>query len=293
MTRVLNNKLVSGKGLLIMALDSFNLADKVAVITGGAGLLGVKHAEALMEYGASCLLVDIDYDSAESWATKLTETYPGKAVAAKADITNPDAAKNLLNLCLEVFGGVQILINNAANNPKQELMDGQSVLTKRLETFPLAQWDADIAVGLTGAFLCSQVFGAYFAQNSGGVILNISSDLGVIAPDQRIYRKPGLSDDKQPTKPVTYSVVKTALIGLTRYLASYWADKNVRCNALVPGGVYTDQDDAFVQKLMQLIPMGRMANTDEYKATVVYMCSNASAYMTGTALVIDGGRTCW
>jgi NAD(P)-dependent dehydrogenase (short-subunit alcohol dehydrogenase family) len=131
------------------------------------------------------------------------------------------------------------------------------------------------------------------ARRGRGVILNIASDLGIIAPDQRLYRRPGLAEDQQPVKPVTYSVVKTGLIGLTRYLATYWADRGVRVNALSPGGVHNNQPEDFVQRLSQLIPMGRMANLDELQGAVLFLCSDASSYMTGANLVLDGGRTCW
>lgn len=273
--------------------DLFDLAGKTAVITGGAGLLGVKHAEALMEFGANCVLVDICYERAEVLAKELTELYSGTAVASSADITDKKALESLLSECIDGFGGVDVLVNNAANNPKFEDIEGKTDPSKRLETFPLASWHDDIAVGLTGAFLCSQTFGSHFAERRSGVILNIASDLGVVAPDQRIYRQEGLADGDQPTKPVTYSVVKTGLIGLTRYLATYWADKNVRSNALVPGGVYTGQDEVFLNRLTNLIPLGRMATPDEYKAAVAFMCSDASAYMTGSTVVMEGGRTCW
>ena len=151
----------------------------------------------------------------------------------------------------------------------------------------------DLAVGLTGAFLVSQVFGAHMAAHGGGVIVNIASDLGVIAPDQRIYRQPGVPESEQPVKPVTYSVVKGGLVMLTKYLATYWAEQRVRVNALVPGGVYAGQPDDFVERLTNLIPMGRMANKDEYRSALVFLCSDASSYMTGSNLIVDGGRTCW
>ena len=163
----------------------------------------------------------------------------------------------------------------------------------RLEFFPVEQWDADLNVGLKGAFLCSQVIGSEMASRKQGVIVNVASDLAVIAPDQRLYRKPGLSEDKQPVKPVTYSVVKTGLIGLTRYLATYWADSGIRVNAISPGGVYNNQPEDFVARLTGLIPLGRMANANEYQAAILFLCSDASSYMTGTNLVVDGGRSCW
>jgi NAD(P)-dependent dehydrogenase (short-subunit alcohol dehydrogenase family) len=188
-------------------------------------------------------------------------------------------------------GRVDILINNAANNPKAEAPLGET--WSRLERFSLEQWQADVAVGLTGAFLCSQAFGTEMARRGKGVILNIASDLAIIAPDQRIYRRPGVSEDQQPVKPVSYSVVKTGLIGLTRYLATYWADQGVRVNAISLGGVYNDQPDEFVQKLTELVPLRRMAGVDEYQGAIVFLCSDASSYMTGSNLVIDGGRTIW
>jgi len=125
------------------------------------------------------------------------------------------------------------------------------------------------------------------------VILNVSSDLGVIAPDQRLYRQEGIPDDQQPVKPVTYSVIKHGLIGLTKYLATYWADRGVRANTLAPAGVYTNQPDAFVQRISSLVPMGRMADADDYRGAIQFLCSDASRYMTGACVVMDGGRSVW
>jgi NAD(P)-dependent dehydrogenase (short-subunit alcohol dehydrogenase family) len=272
----------------------FDLTGRVAAITGGAGLLGRQHAEAIAACGGSPVLVDIV--KADRAAADIAERFHVPALAAQADITRPDSVRQLLADILERFGRLDILINNAANNPKME--NSSEVNFSRFENFPLEQWHADIAVGLTGALLCSQALGSYMARTfhecgRRGVILNIASDLAVVAPDQRIYRQPGLPDHLQPVKPVTYSVVKSGLVGLTRYLATYWADSGVRVNAISPGGVFNGQPDAFVQKLTNLIPMGRMAGADEYQGAVVFLVSDASSYMTGHNLVIDGGRTAW
>lgn len=271
----------------------FDLSNKTAIITGGAGLLGRKHAEALMEFGANCVLVDIVEEKVLNVAQELTQKYHGKAIGLCKNIVRKVEVEDILALAIEQFGGVSILINNAANNPKYEDINGKTGLSKRFETFPIESWQDDLDVGLKGSFLCAQVIGSYFANQEEGVILNIASDLGIIAPDQRIYEKEGLRPSEQSAKPVTYSVVKSGLIGLTKYLATYWADKNVRCNALVPGGVYTGQDEEFLSKLTNLIPMKRMADKNEYKAAIVFLCSAASSYMTGASLIMEGGRTCW
>jgi NAD(P)-dependent dehydrogenase (short-subunit alcohol dehydrogenase family) len=271
--------------------DLFNLTGRVAVITGGAGLLGEKHAEAIALAGGTPVLVDVNLAAAERKARLLADRFGVQAAGFRADITKRDEVEALLSAILERFGTVDVLINNAANNPKVE---GASDLPwSRFEIFPLEAWQADLSVGLTGAFLCCQVIGAELARRGRGVIVNIASDLAVIAPDQRLYRQEGLPDDRQPVKPVTYSVVKTALLGLTRYLATYWADRNVRVNAISPGGVFNDHPEEFVRRLAQLIPMGRMARLDEYRGAILFLCTDASSYMTGANLVVDGGRTCW
>lgn len=269
----------------------FDLSGRVAVITGGAGLLGEQHGRAIAAAGGIPVLVDIQQQRASEKATALSHEYGIPAIGCAADITKQPQIEALLAEIITRLGRLDILINNAANNPKMEA--STEVNFSRLENFPLEQWEADIAVGLTGAFLCSKVFGSHMASNGGGVIVNVASDLALIAPDQRIYRQPGVSDQMQPVKPVTYSVVKSALVGLTRYLASYWADKKVRVNAISPGGVYNGQPEDFVARLTNLIPLGRMAAINEYQGAIVFLCSDASSYMTGTNLVVDGGRSCW
>jgi len=274
-----------------MKKDLFDLTGRVAVITGGTGLLGQQHAEAIAGAGGLPVLADIRLDNVDPRGAAFKERFGGKACAIKTDITDPESVKTLLAEVLSRYGRVDILVNNAANNPKMEKT--ANVEFSRLENFTLEQWEADISVGLTGAFLCAQVIGSEMAKRKRGVIVNVASDLAVIAPDQRLYGKPGLPTDQQAVKPVTYSVVKTGLIGLTRYLATYWADDGIRVNAISPGGVYNNQPEEFVQRLANLIPLGRMANADEYQAAILFLCSDASSYMTGTNMVIDGGRSCW
>lgn len=273
--------------------DLFDLTDRVAIITGGTGLLGRQHAQAIARAGGRFVLLDLAVTRPDDVARELGRSWgaEGLGLGIAADITRPDQVEAALRQVLERFDRVDILINNAANNPKVEAAAGAA--WSRLENFPLEVWQADLAVGLTGAFLCSKVFGAEMARRRRGVILNIASDLAVIAPDQRLYRQEGLAEPEQPVKPVTYSVVKTGLLGLTRYLATYWADANVRVNAISPGGVFNGQPDAFVGRLSKLIPLGRMAELGEYQGAIVFLCSDASSYMTGQNLVVDGGRSCW
>lgn len=271
--------------------DRFRLDGRTAVVTGGAGLFGVQHAEVIVEAGGRAILWDIHPHRAEQVAERLCAASPDACHARRVDITDPAAVEAALQDAVGRWGRVDILINNAANDPKMGGPAGAA--QSRLENLALDVWHRDIAVGLTGAFLCSQAIGRHMAATGGGVILNIASDLGLISPDQRIYRQPGVDPSRQPVKPVTYSVIKHGLVGLTKYLATYWAEEGVRANAISPGGMYTDQSLEFVAKLTQLIPLGRMARKDEYKAAVLFLISDASSYMTGANLSIDGGRTTW
>jgi NAD(P)-dependent dehydrogenase (short-subunit alcohol dehydrogenase family) len=268
----------------------FDLSGRVAIVTGGAGFLGYYHGAILAAAGADVVLLDLAFSDPAARAKQIADTHGSESLGIGCDITDEASLKDARARILERFGRIDILINNAANNPKVE--KGTSTWS-RLENFPLEVWDADIRVGLTGVFLCSRVFGTEMAKRRSGVIVNVASDLGLIAPDQRLYRVDGLADEEQPVKPVTYSVVKSALIGMTRYLATYWSGVNIRVNAISPGGVSNDQPEVFVRRVKELIPMGRMAERDECQGAILFLCSDASSYMTGTNLVVDGGRTCW
>jgi NAD(P)-dependent dehydrogenase (short-subunit alcohol dehydrogenase family) len=269
----------------------FDLRGRVAVITGGAGLLGYQHAATIAGLGGLPVLLDINAQDLASNAARLAEETGCQVPTYVADITDLNVLEAVGQALLAQHGQVDILINNAARNPKVESAGDKDF--SRLEHFPWEQWQLDLNVGLGGAFNCAKVFGAQMARQGRGVIVNIASDLGVIAPDQRLYQVDGREAEQQPVKPVTYSVVKHGLIGLTKYLATYWCEQGVRCNALSPGGVYAGQNDVFVSKLTQLIPLGRMAEADEYRGAIAFLCSDASAYMNGANLVIDGGRSTW
>lgn len=276
------------------AFEKFNLTGKTALITGAAGLLGIEHAAALLDSGASVVLTDIGEKNLAAARETLSQNADASSIHTRVmDVSKPEAIRIVADSLAGEGLRIDILVNNAAIDPK--VKGDQGVLeTSRLENFLLEQWDLQVAVGLTGAFLCSQVFGTSMVRDGkGGVILNIASDLSIFSPDQRLYRKEGLPEHMQPVKPVTYSVIKAGLIGLTRYLATYWADQGVRCNALSPGGVFNGQGEEFVQRLSSLIPLGRMAQRDEYRATVQFLCSDASSYMNGQNMVMDGGRSAW
>lgn len=259
-----------------------SLRGRTVVVTGGAGFLGRQWVSACTGAGADVVSVDV--------VPPGPSTPPGVR-AEQVDITDATAVADLVARLEHDGVTVDALVNNAALDAP--VTAGGLERSERFETFSLDRWHQEFAVGLTGAFLCAQAFGPAMADRRRGVIVNIASDLALVAPDQGLYRVEGLAAAEQPVKPVTYSVIKTGLIGLTRYLATYWGAEGVRVNALCLGGVQRDQDPGFVDRLAQRIPLGRMARPGEYGDALVFLCSDASSYMTGASLVLDGGRTVW
>lgn len=269
----------------------FDLSEKVIVITGGAGLLGFNHAEAILESGGHPIIIDINKSELDNVVHKLNARHSGSFSAYNVDITNEDEVVKLSKKIKKNHGKLDGLVNNAAINPKVE--KGNENFS-RMENFQIDQWNSEIKVGLTGSFICSKNLGYLISKNpNGGTIVNISSDLGLIAPNQGLYKINGKSLNEQPVKPITYSVIKAGIIGLTRYIATYWPNLNVRCNAICPGGIKDNQSEEFLKKISDLIPMGRLANQDEYKGALIWLLSDASSYLNGAIIPIDGGRTVW
>ncbi|MGH8984778.1 MAG: SDR family oxidoreductase [Acidimicrobiia bacterium] len=267
-----------------MTSDRSRLEGRTALVTGGAGFLGRRWVAALLDAGATVISVDLV-------ASDTREQSDQRVLHEQVDITDARAVANLADRLAADNLRVDVLVNNAALDAP--VSASGLAHSGRFESFSVDRWQGEVAVGLTGAFLCSQAFGPLMAERGHGVIVNVGSDLGLVGPDQRLYRVEGVADDDQPVKPVTYSVIKTGLIGLTRYLATYWGDRGVRVNVLCLGGVARDQNPTFVRRVSERIPLGRMAREDEYGEAMVFLCSDASSYMTGACLVLDGGRTAW
>ena len=266
--------------------NKFEIKNKSVIVTGGTGLLGIMHAEAIAEIGGVPVLFDRDSKNAKKIIKKIEEKYLIKSHFFKGDVTKEKDIRSLMKFMLKKKLKIYGLINNAASNPPINKKKDNS-----LDIFSLKEWNIDLNVGLTGAFLCCKIIGEKMSKNNKGVIINISSDLGLVSPEHRLYKQK--DKIKQFKKPITYSVVKHGIIGLTKYLATYWTKNNVRANCLCPGGVYDNQEKKFINKVKKLIPMGRLANRDEYKGAIQFMISDASSYMNGANLVIDGGRTIW
>tara|TARA_A100001015_G_C15036506_1_gene736593 strand:+ start:1815 stop:2585 length:771 start_codon:yes stop_codon:yes gene_type:complete len=248
-----------------------DLKNKNVIITGGSGFIGKQISRAFLNQGSKVYVLDL-----KTFKSSRNLKY------FKTDITDSTKLQNVLAYLKKRKINIDILINNAANDYKP---NGKKISNLTLENFSNQLWDLDLNIGLKGSYLCTKVFGSYMAKKKSGIILNVASDLGIIAPNQDLYNK------KNFIKPVTYSVVKHGIIGLTKYTASYWAKKNIRCNAIAPGGIMNGQDTGFIKKINKLIPMGRMAKKNEYNDLILFLCSKASSYMTGSIVVADGGRT--
>lgn len=271
----------------------FDLTGRVAVVTGGAGLLGAEFCGALVGAGARVVIADLDGEAAEALAASLNEGRPGAgcALAVRSDVTSRASVWRMVEAALHEFGRLDVLVNSAALDPKfdPQHLDERAELSA-FEEYPLEAWEQALQVNLTGIFLCCQAAARPMLEQGSGVIVNVCSIYGLVGTDQRIYRRPG-----QPLrfKPAYYPASKAGVLGLTRYLAAYYAGKNIRVNALSPGGIYNGHDPAFVQAYAERTMLGRMARKDEMNGALLFLCSEASSYMTGANLVVDGGWTAW
>jgi NAD(P)-dependent dehydrogenase (short-subunit alcohol dehydrogenase family) len=277
------NQLLTGHSI-------FSLEDKVTVVTGALGLLGKHHCHALAEAGANVAVADLDDRSCKSFASELEETYHHDAFGLTIDVTRPASVVSSRDKLMEKFGHIDVLVNNAAINDMFENPQTAAELSK-FESYPLELWQRSVDVNITGTFLCSQIIGTVMAQQGVGSIINIASTYGIVGPDQSIYRK--RDGTQEFYKSAAYPTTKGAVIAFTRFLAAYWGKAGVRVNAISPGGVENGQDEEFVRNYSERTPLGRMASPTDYKGVLVFLASEASCYMTGANVVVDGGWTAW
>ena len=270
-------------------LKKFDMTGKTAIVTGAAGLLGKQFSLTLAQAGASVVLADLDESLAESQALFLREQGL-RAVAVAVDVTDPVSVKAMVKTALEAFGSVDVLVNSAALDPKFDPANLDSQGANAFESYSLESWRQSLDVNLTGTFLATQAAVQPMLAQGKGVIVNICSIYGLNGPDQRIYPE---ENGQKRFKPVDYSVTKAGLLGFTRYLAAYYAGRNIRVNALTPGGIFNGHDTEFVENYTARAILGRMADLDEVNAAMLFLCSDASSYMTGSNLIIDGGWTAW
>jgi NAD(P)-dependent dehydrogenase (short-subunit alcohol dehydrogenase family) len=266
-------------------MDLFSLEKKITIVTGACGLLGTQHCEALAAAGASVVVADLAERACSKMAASLGG---GRHLGVAMDVTDPDSLRSARDLILATYGRIDVLVNNAAINDMFEnpLLAGQQSM---FEHYPLEMWDRSWKVNVSGMFLASQVLGTVMAERGSGSIINIASTYGIVAPDQSIYR----NEEGEQTfyKSPAYPVTKSAVIGFTKYLSAYWGNKGVRVNALSPGGVENRQDAFFRNNYSKKTLLGRMAAPSDYKGAIIFLASDASAYMTGANLVVDGGWT--
>ncbi len=271
--------------------DKFSLKDKVAVVTGGVGLLGAEFCKTLAEAGASVAVVDLNAEAAAKVADGLTQSgFSAKGIPT--DITQPNSVNAMVDSVLSAFGRLDILVNSAALDPKFDPdAAAKGIAPGAFEDYPLEQWNAALNVNLTGMFLVTQAcVKQMIAQGKKGSILNICSTYGLNGPDQRIYIKDG---KRVAFKPVYYTTTKAGVMGFTKYLAAYYAGTEIRVNALTPGGVFNNHEEYFVKNYSAKTIMGRMAKKDEMNGALLFLASDASSYMTGNNVIVDGGWTAW
>ena len=267
-------------------MELFSLKNKTAIVTGALGLIGKEHCKALSEAGANVVAADLNGIKCKEFAKSLQT----KSLGIELDVTNPDSIKKLRDELLNQFEHIDVLVNNAAIN---DMFEDPKAATEqsKFENYPLELWQKSIDVNLTGVFLCSQILGTEMAKQKSGSIINIASTYGIAAPDQSLYIN---KDGTQSFfKPPAYSATKGAVIMFTKYLAAYWGKDGVRVNTLTPGGVENNQDEFFIEKYSSKTPLGRMAKPADYKGALIFLASDASCYMTGANLIVDGGWTCW
>ena len=271
--------------------SGFSLADRVAIVTGAAGLLGREHCRALADAGATVIATDLDEAAIVGVERQLRQEGRNGVRAFPADITDPESLARLRDAVLRADDRIDVLVNNAALNERVETSDDKGA-DGRFETFPVDRFRRMLEVNVTGTFLCCQILGAEMARRRSGSIINIASTYGHVAPDQRLYRRP---DGTQTFwKSAGYPASKGAVLAFTRFLATYWSDRGVRVNSLSPGGVrHADQDPRFVEAYASRTPLGRMASPHEYRGAIVFLAGEASSYMTGADLTVDGGWTAW
>lgn len=268
--------------------ELFSLKGKTAIVTGGVGILGKRFCAGLAEWGANVVVLDLDEKVSADFARELSRQYGAKVAGVGCDISNPESVKSMVRKVLGLFGEIHILHNNAQS--KSANLDA---FFAPFEDYALEEWRKVMSVNLDGMFLVAQAVGKQMiAQKKGGSIIQTASIYGLMAPDHRIYEG-SFYMGRQINTPAVYSASKAAIVGLTKYLATYWADKGIRVNTLVPGGVESGQNDEFKRRYSSRIPLGRMAKADEMVSALVYLASDASSYVTGQEIIVDGGLNAW
>jgi NAD(P)-dependent dehydrogenase (short-subunit alcohol dehydrogenase family) len=260
---------------------TFDLSGKAIVLTGGAGLLASEFADALSEAGADVILADIKEKECSERAEALSKRYHTNSTGVFLDLTDPASIEETTTCVLSKYSKIDVLINNAAHNPRQREFHAP------FHEFTLENWDKILAVNLTGVFLCTQVVTKHMLAQGHGNVINISSIYGIVGADQRIYSNSGINSS------VAYAASKGGVVSLTRHLSAYFVGANIRINTLTLGGVFEDQDADFVTEYNARTQVGRMANKSEYRGAIVYLASDASSYMTGANMIVDGGWTAW